>query len=518
MPAKASKAQPSSAPKGAKKPTPVRRKAAPVARSTLRGEPPVGVETDPNESFELKAASERDVSKYTLDKSRCVTVNEVTTQTRTASALPFVIRQFFTRPSIRSEKVGTETTNYSDARGVHMATKRSTVKVKNLCRAPIVFMATTANTPNMVKNQIGARSMLADNVQINPGQSKTFTINRMGMHPYLYEDDKGRVHEHLFDGYIRVPDVPPQDQSDLSNEITTTSDGKTVNIQRRIWSERAEIAEISIHTDYYVQPTPKDYALERVESHPAKFSVDWDVPYGHTVQTYLTPSGAITTESRGLNVQTSYDISGEGWLGMGIAYLEDVYAKTTVAYLAKFKAPEGVKKRLPGAPPPEHWEELTDEEKDAIRQKINSDYPAYRNAALEDRKLAIYLPGGAGLIYDASGDDLATVSCTFRWSDEHMAFVLWDYCRARPVFIEKGWHDPNKYQEWVACLPPKGFLIVNDPAGINSLELQAKVDERFLMPRAITWDIIILAVTTLIDIIKGIQKVSEALRRAAPQG
>lgn len=447
-----------------------------------------------------------------------MTFNEVTNQTRVASAQQHVIRQFFTRPTLRTEKVGTTETLLADERGVYLSTKRSTVRIKNVSRAPIVFMATTANSPELARNQIGARTNLADNVSIAPGQSKTFTVNREGMHPYLFTDDKERVHEHLFDGYIRVPDVPPQDQSDLSNETSTTADGATVTVQKRIWSEKAEIAEISVLTEYFVQPAPKNSTSERVESHPVKFSGDWEVPFGTTVQTYMTSAGRITTEDRGLNLNTSYDLTGDGWLGMGIAYLEDQYAGTTVAYLAKFKTPTDGKRSLAGAPPEEQWEELTQEEKEAIRQKINSDYPAYRNAALEDRKLTIYLPGGAGMIYDATGDDLAGVSCALRWSEEHMAFVLWDFCRGRPLHIPKGWHYPNYYQEWVACLPPKGFLIVNDPSGVNAMQIQAKVDERFLMPKAITWDILVLAFNVLIDIIKGIQKISEALRRAAPQG
>ena len=326
------------------------------------------------------------------------------------------------------------------------------------------------------------------------------------------------MHEHIFDGYIRVPDIPPQDQSDLSNEVTETAGGVTVNRQRRVWSEDAEVASISVRTKYLVQQAPKEYALERVPAHPLKFSGDWGVPYGHTAQTYISSAGRLVGEEKGMNTTISYDLTGDGWLGMGIAFLEDSYAKSTVAYLAKFKVPATTRGALPGIPPREKWEQMTEAEREAVKAGILSDYPAYRNAALEDSSNTLYLPMGAGFNYDASGNDLSQISCAFKWSEEHLAFVLWDYCRGKPLYIESGWAYPNYYQQWVASMPPKGWLTVSNPQGISAVKLQMELDQRYLMEKAVSWDLVVFALTVLIEVIKGISKISAEMRRTAPQG
>lgn len=493
-------------------------KAQSSKRAVVRDAPPMGVEVDPNESFELMAMVENDSTVYTLDKRRCVKINEVTNQQRDPSASDFILRQFFTRPSTRETVASGVTTKYCDARGVYLQTKEHSVRVQNLSQAPIIFMATTANTPDSIQNQIGARTMLADNVVINPGKSKTFKVNRGGMYPYIFKDSEGKVHEHIFDGYIKVPDIPPQDQSDLSNEITETADGVTVNRQRRVWSEDAEVASISVRTKYLVQQAPKEYALERLPAHPLKFSADWGVPYGHTVQTYISSAGKLVGEEKGMNITSSYDLTGDGWLGMGIAFLQDSYANATVAYLAKFKTPVSIRGALPGIPPKEQWEQLTEAEREEVMAGILSDYPAYRNAALEDTTNTLYLPMGAGFNYDASGNDLSQISNAFRWSEEHLAFVLWDFCRGRPLYIESGWAHPNYYQQWVASMPPKGWLTISNSQGIENVKLHMELDQRYLMEKAISWDLVVFALTVLIEVVKGISKISSEMRRSAPQG
>jgi hypothetical protein len=512
---KSTKKTPAKAP--VKAPQPAKRGVA-SRKSGRANPPPSGVEVDPNESYDLQANLEKDDTVYTLDKARCIKVHEVTTQTRELGKSNFIIRQFFTRPKTRQAEASGVTTKYCDTRGNFISTKEHTVRVENVSRGPIVFMATTANCTDGGFDEIGARTMLADNVMIKPGQSKTFKVDRMNMHPYLYEDATGRVNEHIFDGYVRVPDLPPQDQCDIENTTVVDAGGNTVNKQKRVWSEEAEIARISVRTQYLAQTAPKDTVPERVASHPVSFASDFGIPYGHSVPTYLSQSGRVMTRATRATRSQFYDISGEGFLGMGVAFLDDPYADTTVGYLAKFKTPTTTQKALLGLPPVENWMQKSDEEKETIREKVLSDYPAYRNAAMEDGKYSIFLPGSVGFNYDANGYDLNTTSSTFRWSLEHMAFVLWDYARGRPMYIEKGWAIPNYYSEWVACLPPKGSLVLSDPTDVSAILLNDQFESKFLMEKAISWDLVIFAITVVIEVIKGIQKISNEMRRTAPQG
>jgi hypothetical protein len=500
----------------AKTPQPAKSKA--YAKRTVRALPPTGVEVDPNESYDLQANSEKDDTVYTLDKARCVRMHEVTTQQREINKQAFIIRQFFTRPKTRQTTVGTVTTKYCDTRGNFIGTKEHTVRVENVSRGPIYFMATTANCTESVFDEIGARTMLADNVMIKPGQAKTFKVDRMNMYPYLHEDADGRVNEHIFDGYIRVPDLPPQDQCDIENTTTTDVSGAVTNKQRRIWSEEAEIAKISVRTVYLAQASPKDTVPERVGSHPVKFASDFGIPYGHTVPTYLSQDGKVMTRSSRANRNVLYDVAADGFLGLGIAFLDDQYTQTTVAYLAKFKQPAATQRALLGLPAADNWNQMSDEEKDTIKDRINSDYPAFRKAEIEDSKLSIYLPASVGFNYDANGFDLNVTSSTAKWSVEHQAFVLWDFCRGRPLYIEKGWAIPNYYQEWTACMPSKGSLVVSDPTDVTSILLNDVYSQEYLMEKAISWDLVIFAITVIIEVIKGIQKISNEMRRTAPQG
>ena len=109
--------------------------------------------------------------------------------------------------------------------------------------------------------------------------------------------------------------------------------------------------------------------------------------------------------------------------GDGVAFLEDSYAKSTVAYLAKFKQPASTRGALPGILPREKWEQMTEAEREAVKAGVLSDYPAYRNAALEDSSNTLYLPMGAGFNYYASGNDLSQISCAFRWSEESRRYI-----------------------------------------------------------------------------------------------
>lgn len=503
--------------KGAKKksPTPVVKKTTTTPRMRdLKAAPPTGVEVDPHESTDLTAVLEKDTTVYTLDKTRCITTHEVTLAERTLQGEDAVIRQFFTRPTV----TGAESAARADARGVYLGTKSHTVRVENVSQATITFMATTANSVDDTLNSIGTRTMLADNVTIRPGQAKTFRVDRGGMYPYKFQDDAGRVNEHIFDGYVIVPDTPPQDQSDIQNETITTADDKTINRQTRVWSEKAEIARFSVRTEYLVQKPPNEYQIERVPSHPVKFATDFKIPFGHTTATYIMAGGKLSSGNTKSVTSSAYDIARDGWLGMGIAFMDDPATDTTVAYLAKFKAPTAARKAKSGLPPRENWAELSDGERDEIRASALSDYPAYRKVELEDDKLSITLPGGVGFNYDANGDDLNVIVNNFRWSHIHSAFVLWDYCRNKPYYIESGWAYPNYYQEWTACLPPVGYLEVMNPSGAALMIYNEEVDSKYLMEKAVNWDIVVLAITFIIEMLKGINNIASEMRRTAPQG
>jgi len=502
----------------AKKPS--GKRAAPKVVPQYRGltsTVPAGVETDPNEGFELVARSEKDTSVYVLDKARCVRMSEVTAQSGDLGRLPFVARQFFARPGTRTQTAGTVTTKYCDQRGVYLTTKKSSVRVRNLTGGPITFFATAAQSLDNEVDVISGRTMVADNVVIEKGQSKTFTIDYGGANPYRFIDTEGRVFEHLFDGMIKVPDIPPQDQSDISNESVVVGSA-TINKQRRVWNEEAEVAEFSVRTEYMVQNAPQDHVLEKVASHYTKFSADWQAPYGSTVATYMTQSGKMTT-SRAVQTQREimYDVASDGYLGMGIAFLADPVAHTTVAYLAKFKFPTSRAKALAGMPPKELWEELTPEERSEIEASELAEFPAFRHSPLEDPKYSILCNGGVSFSYDANGYDLVTSSNTLRWSNIHQAFVLWDFCRDAPLYIEEGWARPNYYSQWTACFPGKGSLIFSDPTGVTNYVVNEKIDERFLLEKAITWDMVIFAITVLVEVIKGISKIANEMKRTAPQ-
>jgi len=226
----------------------------------------------------------------------------------------------------------------------------------------------------------------------------------------------------------------------------------------------------------------------------------------------MTTSRAVQTQR-----EIMYDVASDGYLGMGIAFLADPVAHTTVAYLAKFKFPTSRAKALAGMPPKELWEELTPEERSEIEASELAEFPAFRHSPLEDPKYSILCNGGVSFSYDANGYDLVTSSNTLRWSNIHQAFVLWDFCRDAPLYIEEGWARPNYYSQWTACFPGKGSLIFSDPTGVTNYVVNEKIDERFLLEKAITWDMVIFAITVLVEVIKGISKIANEMKRTAPQ-
>ena len=67
-------------------------------------------------------------------------------------------------------------------------------------------------------------------------------------------------------------------------------------------------------------------------------------------------------------------------------------------------------------------------------------------------------------------------------------------------------------------MPPRGWLTVSNPHGIGAVKLQTELDQRYLMEKAVSWDLVVFALTVLIEVIKGVAKISAEMRRTAPQG
>ena len=59
------------------------------------------------------------------------------------------------------------------------------------------------------------------------------------------------------------------------------------------------------------------------------------------------------------------------------------------------------------------------------------------------------------------------------------------------------------YSDQDKQMPPKGWLTVSNPQGISGVKLQMELDQSYLMEKAVSWDLVVFALTVLIEVIKG---------------
>jgi hypothetical protein len=257
------------------------------------------------------------------------------------------------------------------------------------------------------------------------------------------------------DMIVVVPDAVPAGQDKYVNTTITTAKETELNNLTREWDPQAEILKVTVVARYTAQTgvalaTVPETGIFRVE-----YSRDLSLPY-----TISDAVGFRNGKLREVQPNASeyivqhYDLTNEGFNGLGVAYYDDDALNQTVAYLAKYPAqtkvvPADRKKPLPK---PKAGK--------SKHNKISDKYPAFRSLNIQKESDTVMFPSAIGSWYDSDGYDSGASHSAFRWSDALGCFALWDHSRGKPAYIEYGFGGPNEYFSWVAALPAIGALQV----------------------------------------------------------
>jgi hypothetical protein len=459
--------------------------------------PTDGIEIDPHTNASFAVNSAVDKFRCTFDRKRCVTTSEVTKQSLDAGHLEPVGRFFYTSPGPRVEQApGNKPGDIAyDSRGNMASLDGFDFVFKNVSKAYVRLTATAARTLSQKPDMIHLRTAIAD-ILLAPGQTHRAS-SRPGPEGAFYWSTLPTFQEifHCMDILCEIPDAAPQDQSIIVN-TRVSSDGKEdLMSMQRAWDPNAEIVVMEVQARYTVQQTSATPIFKEDSAFKVVFSADLDLPYAISDAPILRNGQLVDAKVVPNFTECNYDLSDEGWAGLGIAYFDDVESGDTVAYIAKMKAVAptkrpGKKERLPRPKP--------------RTQRENADaYPAFRKAAMEDPSYTISMPTSSGYWYDADGYDAGAGHSNYRWSEKYQSFVLWDFARQKPVFIEYGWGTPNYYFDWSAVTPQSGSLMAHKvPTKIQTSRRivlgQHLVKSSSLTDPKINWTMVIAVATAII--------------------
>lgn len=448
-----------------------------------------GIEVDPHQNITYKTTKYVDSRSYKVDAKRCVREHEITNDALDAMSVPSVFRQFWTAPGPRLSEESPDTYQY-DSRGNMTKLHSFKISVKNLSDAPVRFVATSARALNDEVDTIHLRASLANShTWLAPNQTKTFK-SRAGANSNFYwtQDAKtGQYQYHVFDGYVVIPDSPPQDQSSISTELINPADSEIppYPVQTRIWNNDAEVVEITVKAEYTAQDSSHSDIFTEEGAFKLTFSRDLTIPL--KVSTAVKYVNGRTLPNTATVQDQPYDLSLEGWSGLGVALLYVESEDYSIPYLAKYDKQEPIKRVS------------KDGKKDKIlKKKMRSDdFPAFRIKALESPDITVMFNGGFSYGSDATGYDQHTLTGNFKWSPTYDAFVAWDFSRNDVLRFLEDWDYPNYYSPWIANYPPAGVIQFQRVPSKN-IPTVGLVDPDVLVDSSIAWELILSVATTVL--------------------
>jgi hypothetical protein len=407
-----------------------------------------GIESDPYQETDGNFQRQCDQANFKIDRSRCLTISDRTAGKAPTGCEP-VVRVNWLEPGVYRDDDGLV---QMDPRKVAVKVSGFKVTFQNPHNFPVSVRCTCARTTRDVPDNVNLR-VSEVNRELPSKARFTANIKKESAEGYLaYTMEGDKRYYSVCDFYITVPDHPFL--KTLKPKIIEIGDGEEGGtllqhvVNEEVWDQRAEILDLEVKANYTVYNGDTDIKIApRVAEFYFKFNNDLSTLNAITTPVFL--HGGKVQEQRLAWSEEPYDVTLEGFLGIGVAFYEGSEGES-VPYLAKF--PKAEKKRRENRPKRENRGPPSVRDANA--------YPALRIKKLEGNYL-IFFPGGAAYHDDTSGYDLGLPSMAFKFSPKHQAFVQWNFATSTVVGIPDDFYYPYYYQEWIASMPPRGSLMVH---------------------------------------------------------